>query len=71
MINEDGTPNTAHTKNPVPCILVSKHLDGTEKLRNGRLADVAPTLLALAGMEKGKEMTGESLIVSAGVNGKR
>jgi 2,3-bisphosphoglycerate-independent phosphoglycerate mutase len=62
MINEDGTPNTAHTKNPVPCILVSNHLDGTEKLRNGRLADVAPTLLALIGMEKGKEMTGESLV---------
>jgi 2,3-bisphosphoglycerate-independent phosphoglycerate mutase len=66
MINEDGTPNTAHTKNPVPCILVSKHLDGTEKMRNGRLADVAPTLLALAGMEKGKEMTGESLVVTGG-----
>jgi 2,3-bisphosphoglycerate-independent phosphoglycerate mutase len=63
MINEDGTPNTAHTKNPVPCILVSKHLTGTEKLRDGRLADVAPTLLALMGMEMGKEMTGENLVV--------
>lgn len=62
MINEDGTPNTAHTKNPVPCILVSKHLTGNEKLKNGRLADVAPTLLALMGMEKGKEMTGENLV---------
>lgn len=61
MINDDGTPNTAHTKNPVPCILVSNHLDGTEHMRNGRLADVAPTLLALLGMEKGKEMTGEVL----------
>jgi len=63
MINEDGTPNTAHTKNPVPCILVSKHLAGNEKLKNGRLADVAPTLLALMGVEKGKEMTGENLLV--------
>jgi len=62
MINEDGTPNTAHTKNPVPCILVSKHLNGHEKLRNGRLADVAPTLLALMGVVKGKEMTGENLV---------
>lgn len=62
MINDDGTPNTAHTKNPVPCILVSEGLTGNEKLRNGRLADVAPTLLALMGVEKGKEMTGESLL---------
>ena len=63
MINDDGSPNTAHTKNPVPCILVSRHLTGNEKLRNGRLADVAPTLLELMGVEKGKEMTGESLVV--------
>jgi len=62
MINEDGTPNTAHTKNPVPCILVSNHLTGNEKLRDGRLADVAPTLLDLMGMEKGGEMTGQSLV---------
>jgi 2,3-bisphosphoglycerate-independent phosphoglycerate mutase len=61
MINDDGTPNTAHTKNPVPCVLVSNSLDGTEKMRDGRLADVAPTLLAMMGMEKGKEMTGEVL----------
>lgn len=58
MINEDWTPNTAHTKNPVPCILVSRRLTENEKLKNGRLADVAPTLLALMGMGKGKEMTG-------------
>lgn len=62
MINEDGTPNTAHTKNPVPCILVSNHLTGNEKLRDGRLADVAPTLLDLMGIEKGEEMTGQSLV---------
>ncbi|MBK7939601.1 MAG: 2,3-bisphosphoglycerate-independent phosphoglycerate mutase [Lewinellaceae bacterium] len=64
MINEDGTPNTAHTKNPVPCILVSHHLTGREKLKNGRLADVAPTLLALMDLEKGGEMTGEDLVFS-------
>jgi len=63
MINEDGTPNTAHTMNPVPCILVTKQLDEETRLRNGRLADVAPTLLALLGLEKGQEMTGESLVM--------
>lgn len=62
MINEDGTPNTAHTKNPVPCVLVAKHLDGGVQVKNGRLCDVAPTLLDLMGMEKSKEMTGVSLV---------
>jgi 2,3-bisphosphoglycerate-independent phosphoglycerate mutase len=62
MINEDGTPNTAHTKNPVPCILVSAQLDGHEQLRAGRLADVAPTLLELMGIEKPEVMTGETLV---------
>lgn len=61
MINEDGTPNTAHTKNPVPCILVSEQFNQVKTLRNGRLADVAPTLLALMDMERGAEMTGECL----------
>jgi 2,3-bisphosphoglycerate-independent phosphoglycerate mutase len=61
LINEDGSPNTAHTKNPVPCILVGDHLPASTTLRNGRLADVAPTLLALMGIEKGAEMTGEQL----------
>ncbi len=62
LINDDGTPNTAHTKNPVPCILVSSHLKGGETLSNGRLADVAPTLLALMGVPQGSEMTGQNLI---------
>ncbi|MCB0528547.1 MAG: 2,3-bisphosphoglycerate-independent phosphoglycerate mutase [Lewinellaceae bacterium] len=62
MINEDGTPNTAHTKNPVPCILVSKRLSGSEKLRNGRLADVAPTLLSRMEIEKPEVMTGKNLV---------
>ena len=62
MINEDGTPNTAHTMNPVPCILVTKQLQEGTRLRDGRLADVAPTLLDLMGITKGKEMTGNSLI---------
>lgn len=64
MINPDGTPNTAHTKNPVPCILVSGHEDGTIKLKNGRLCDVAPTLLHLMNMEKPAQMTGMSLLTA-------
>lgn len=63
LINEDGTPNTAHTKNPVPCILVSNDYPDGTTLRPGRLADVAPTLLELMGVEKGKEMTGGNLVM--------
>ena len=64
MINDDGTPNTAHTKNPVPCILVSPYFNGDESLSNGRLADIAPTLLSLMGIQKGDEMAGQNLIRS-------
>lgn len=58
-INDDGTPNTAHTTNPVPCWLVSN----TEKhaLHNGILADVAPTILKLMGIDQPKAMTGNAL----------
>ena len=62
MINDDGTPNTAHTKNPVPCILVGPLLTGHEELVDGRLADIAPTLLALMGIPQGDEMTGANLV---------
>ena len=54
-----GEPHTAHTTNPVPLILVGKE---TAKLREGRLADLAPTMLDIMGLEKPEEMTGESLI---------
>jgi 2,3-bisphosphoglycerate-independent phosphoglycerate mutase len=63
MVNEDGTPNTAHTKNPVPCILASN--DPPASIRDGRLADVAPTLLYLLGLSKPAEMTGENLVVAS------
>jgi 2,3-bisphosphoglycerate-independent phosphoglycerate mutase len=60
MINEDGSPNTAHTKNPVPCLLVGAP-EGT-RIRAGRLADVAPTLLDLMGVAQPEVMSGVSLL---------
>ena len=54
-----GEPHTAHTTNPVPLILVGME---NAKLKEGRLADLAPTMLDLMGLEKPEEMTGESLI---------
>ncbi len=61
MINDDGTPNTAHTMNPVPCIYVSKNAEG-KRVKNGKLADIAPTIAALLGIEPSAEMDGENLI---------
>ncbi|MGB3617723.1 MAG: 2,3-bisphosphoglycerate-independent phosphoglycerate mutase, partial [Catalinimonas sp.] len=60
MVNADGTPNTAHTTNLVPCILVDDDYDGA--LRDGVLGDVAPTLLAIMDVEAPAEMTGKSLL---------
>lgn len=61
MINEDGTPNTAHTTTVVPCFLVgSSAADYT--LNEGRLGDIAPTLLALMGVNQPEEMTGQNLL---------
>ena len=57
---ETGQPHTAHTCNPVPLILVS---DKPFKLKSGKLADIAPTMLELLNLEKPKEMTGESLLI--------
>jgi len=58
MVGEDGTPFTAHTTNPVPFIIIGANV----KLREGRLADIAPTMLDLMGLSKPLEMTGETLI---------
>lgn len=58
-VNEDGSPNTAHSLNPVPLIVVT---DQKIKLTPGVLADVAPTILHLMGIEKPAEMTGHVLI---------
>ena len=59
MINPDGSPNTAHTTNPVPFIMVDKE---QIPVRNGVLSDIAPTILELMGIEKPAVMTGNSLI---------
>ena len=59
MINPDGTPHTAHTTNPVPIILIDKHL---KSIKNGILGDIAPTILDLMNVEQPKEMTQKSLI---------
>ena len=58
-INPDGTPNPAHSLNPVPIVVVS---DRVKSVKSGVLADVAPTVLDLMGLQKPAEMTGESLI---------
>ncbi|WP_297336668.1 2,3-bisphosphoglycerate-independent phosphoglycerate mutase [Algoriphagus sp.] len=60
MINEDGTPNTAHTTNLVPCILVDKR--DQLKVKDGKLGDLAPTILSLMGLDIPEEMTGEILL---------
>lgn len=61
MINPDGSPNTAHTTNPVPCIVIDKDV---KKVANGKLSDIAPTVLRLMNMDIPKEMDGVSLIDS-------
>lgn len=59
-INADGTPNTAHSLNPVPCIYVTERKDA--HVEDGRLADVAPTILKIMGIAQPSEMTGHALI---------
>lgn len=60
-LNEDGTPNTAHSLNPVPCIYVTE-ANKEAKVANGRLADVAPTILKIMGLPVPAEMSGKVLI---------
>ncbi len=60
MINEDGTPNTAHTMNPVPFFIIDNNWVGS--IKAGRLADIAPTILKFMGLPIPIEMTGDVLI---------
>ena len=59
MINEDGSPNTAHTKNPVPFFFIDKNFK--PQLHTGKLCDIAPTVLKLMDIKKPDEMTGREL----------
>ena len=59
MTNEDGSPNTAHSLNPVPFIVIDNN---TEKVKDGILADVAPSILDLMKLNQPKQMTGKSLL---------
>jgi len=59
-INDDGTPNTTHSTNPVPFIYVTEKKNAT--VQDGVLADVAPTILHIMGLEQPVEMTGQCLI---------
>ncbi len=59
MINPDGSPNTAHTTNPVPLILLDNDV---KSIKSGKLGDIAPTILKLMGIEKPELMTQESLV---------
>jgi len=59
MMNSDGSPNTAHTTNPVPLILVDSEI---QKIKDGILGDIAPTILHLIGVEKPEAMTQNSLV---------
>lgn len=60
MVNQDGSPNTAHTTNLVPCILVDQDYRG--HLASGKLGDLAPTILTLMGVDVPEEMTGNVLV---------
>lgn len=60
MLNADGSPNTAHTTSLVPCILVDNEYK--KPIKDGKLGDIAPTILELIGVEKPNDMTGTSLL---------
>ena len=59
-VNEDGSPNTAHSLNPVPCVYVTENKEA--KISDGILADVAPSILSIMGLEQPKEMSGKNLL---------
>jgi 2,3-bisphosphoglycerate-independent phosphoglycerate mutase len=60
MINEDGTPNTAHTLNPVPLFIIDQNWKGT--VNSGKLGDIAPSILTMMGLPIPAEMTGNVLV---------
>jgi 2,3-bisphosphoglycerate-independent phosphoglycerate mutase len=62
MVNDDGSPHTAHTTNPVPMFLGGKGVDKFTELKPGKLGDLAPTILTIMGVDIPKEMDGDVLI---------
>src|SRR3712207_5371830 len=68
MLEDDGTPDTAHSLNPVPFVVTA---DADALHGEGILADVAPTALALLGMDQPEKMTGRSLLAAAGAPGQK
>jgi 2,3-bisphosphoglycerate-independent phosphoglycerate mutase len=71
MTNPDGTPHVAHTTNLVSCILIDPHSSESIELSNGKLADVAPTILSALDITQPKSMSGKTLTVSPDWGGKR
>jgi len=59
MVNDDGSPNTAHSTNLVPCIIID---DDVKAVKNGKLGDIAPTILKMIGVDIPNEMTGNVLV---------
>lgn len=62
MLDDNGNPHTAHTTNPVECVLATNEAERYELIEHGKLADIAPTMLQLLGLEIPAEMTAQSLI---------
>ena len=71
MRNTDGTPHVAHTTNPVKFVLIDSHLEKNMTLRDGKLADVSPTVLSAMGLSQPADMTGHSLASTHDWGGKR
>ena len=65
MLTEEGTPKTSHTTNKVPFVMANAPKGFSLKKTDGVLGDVAPTVLAVMGLDQPKEMTGTSLLVKA------
>jgi 2,3-bisphosphoglycerate-independent phosphoglycerate mutase len=63
MLTPEGEPVTAHSTNPVPCIVVGESFVGRRLRDGGSLADIAPTILEIMGLAIPEEMTGKSLII--------
>ena len=61
MINADGSPHTAHTTNPVPCFYLSNTING-RTIKDGKLGDIAPTILNLLRLDVPQDMDGDNLI---------